>query len=121
MTKLRLLLTVAGSALLLPATLAAQPAADTIVVGLSADVTTFDPANISSRDNANIARHIFGTLYEVTGEGRAVADVGHRLLGAHDHLVHYCSSVPVVGPSSPRSCRTSCAAASARLLAGTPA
>ncbi len=47
----------------------AAPADDTIVVGLSADASTFDPAQISSRDNANIAKHIFATLFTVTYEG----------------------------------------------------
>ncbi len=47
----------------------AAPADDTIVVGLSADASTFDPAQISSRDNSNIAKHIFATLFRVTFEG----------------------------------------------------
>ena len=41
-----------------------------IVVGLSADITTFEPANISSRDNMNIAHHIFDSLYELDADGR---------------------------------------------------
>ncbi|SIQ45693.1 peptide/nickel transport system substrate-binding protein [Rhizobium sp. RU35A] len=47
----------------------AAPPPDTLVVGLSADASTFDPAQISSRDNANIAKHIFATLYTVNFEG----------------------------------------------------
>ncbi|MDH4066958.1 MAG: ABC transporter substrate-binding protein, partial [Acidobacteriota bacterium] len=43
---------------------------DTIVVGLSADVATFEPANISSRDNMNIAHHIFGSLFTLDADGR---------------------------------------------------
>lgn len=61
-----------GAALLafacpLPST--AASADDTIIVGLSADAGTFDPGQISSRDNANIAAHIFATLFTVTYEG----------------------------------------------------
>ncbi len=60
----------AGAALLAcPALALAAPPDDTIVVGLSADASTFDPAQISSRDNANIAKHIFATLFNVTFEG----------------------------------------------------
>lgn len=47
----------------------AAPPPDTLVLGLSADASTFDPAQISSRDNANIAKHIFTTLYTVSFEG----------------------------------------------------
>ena len=39
-------------------TACSQQPEDAIVVGLSADITTFEPGMISSRDNANIARHI---------------------------------------------------------------
>lgn len=53
----------------LPALAHAVPPEDTIVVGLSADASTFDPAQISSRDNSNIAKHIFATLFTVTFEG----------------------------------------------------
>jgi peptide/nickel transport system substrate-binding protein len=66
----------AGTAsLALAAAAQAQPADDTIVVGLSADITTFEPANISSRDNANIARHIFGrsTPFPVTARCRPIS------------------------------------------------
>ena len=54
---------------LAPVAALAAPPEDTIVVGLSADAATFDPAQISSRDNANIAKHIFATLFTVTFEG----------------------------------------------------
>lgn len=56
-----------------------QQADDTIVVGLSADITTFEPGMISSRDNANIARHIFGTLFSLTAEGEHVPGLAHTL------------------------------------------
>ena len=52
---------------------------DAIVVGLSADITTFEPGMISSRDNANIARHIFAGLFSLTSEGDHVPDLAHTL------------------------------------------
>ncbi len=57
----------------------AQQSEDTIVVGLSADITTFEPGMISSRDNANIADHIFGALFSLTPEGDHVPDLAHTL------------------------------------------
>ena len=62
----------------------AAPPADTLVVGISADASTFDPANISSRDNSNIAKHIFGTLYEVDPEGRIVPQMAESYVEAED-------------------------------------
>ena len=62
MSRLRHLLTAGAASLAMGTGAVAQIPDNTIVVGLSADITTFDPAAISSRDNANIARHIFGTL-----------------------------------------------------------
>ena len=56
-----------------------QQTEDTIVVGLSADVTTFEPGMISSRDNANIARHLFAGLFSLTSEGAHVPDLAHTL------------------------------------------
>ena len=77
----------AGTAsLALVAAAHAQPADDTIVVGLSADITTFEPANISSRDNANIARHIFGTLYTIAGDGTVTPDLAENLEISEDGL-----------------------------------
>jgi peptide/nickel transport system substrate-binding protein len=64
----RFALAAALGAALTTTTLAAPPD-NTIVVGLSADASTFDPAQISSRDNANIAKHIFATLFQVNFEG----------------------------------------------------
>ena len=52
---------------------------DAIVVGLSADITTFEPGMISSRDNANIARHIFAGLFSLTSDGDHVPDLAHTL------------------------------------------
>lgn len=80
-------LTAAGAAgLLLCTTALATPPEDTLVVGLSADVTTFEPANISSRDNANIARHIFGTLYSIAGDGTVSPDLAENLEISEDGL-----------------------------------
>ncbi|WP_240230875.1 ABC transporter substrate-binding protein [Devosia lacusdianchii] len=57
-------------AMALPAAAHAAPPENTVVVGLSADASTFDPAQISSRDNSNIAKHIFATLFQVNFEGQ---------------------------------------------------
>ena len=52
---------------------------DTIVVGLSADITTFEPGMISSRDNSNIARHIFSSLFALGPEGEHIPELAHTL------------------------------------------
>ena len=52
---------------------------DTIVVGLSADITTFEPGMISSRDNSNIARHIFGSLFTLSPDGEHIPELAHTL------------------------------------------
>lgn len=81
--KIRYTVRAATAAGLLPMLLAlaacSQRADDTIVVGLSADITTFEPGMISSRDNANIARHIFSSLFELTAEGDHVPSLAHTL------------------------------------------
>lgn len=66
----------------------AQVSDDTIVVGLSADINTLDPAAISSRDNSNIARHIFGTLYSIDGDGQAIPDLANNLEVSDDGLAY---------------------------------
>lgn len=66
----------------------AAPANDTVVVGLSADITTFDPAAISSRDNANIARHIFGTLHTIDGEGTETPDLAESYEVSEDGMAY---------------------------------
>lgn len=66
----------------------AAPDKDTIVIGISADATTFDPAQISSRDNANIAEHIFGTLYEVTPEGKVEPSMAQSFTVSDDGLTY---------------------------------
>ncbi len=63
------LLIACAAALMMSGAASGAPADDTIVVGLSADVSTFDPDNIDSRDNLNIAQHIFGTLYSIKADG----------------------------------------------------
>ncbi|MEM9900011.1 MAG: ABC transporter substrate-binding protein [Pseudomonadota bacterium] len=79
----------AGAASLLLSTAATTALAEeTITVGLSADVTTFDPAAISSRDNSNIARHIFGTLFTMDGDGNANPDLANTLTISDDGLAY---------------------------------
>lgn len=86
MTRLKALLLAGVAVLAAPAVALAQPAADTIVVGIGTDATTFDPAAISSRDNSNIAKHIFGTLYEITPEGEIVPDLAESYVEAEDGM-----------------------------------
>ena len=69
MNTLNSLLLAGAVALAAPSLSHAAPPDNTIVVGLSADAATFDPAQISSRDNSNIAKHIFATLFTVNFEG----------------------------------------------------
>jgi len=69
MPAMKRLLAAGSASLLMTGAALAQVDDDTIVVGLSADITTLDPAQISSRDNSNVARHIFGTLMSIDGEG----------------------------------------------------
>ena len=83
MTKIRALL-MAGVAVFAAPTLVMAQSADTITVGISADANTFDPAAISSRDNSNIAKHIFGTLYEITPAGEIVPDLAESYVEAED-------------------------------------
>lgn len=68
-TTLRLLSTAAFLAAS-SAVATAAPPDDTLVVGISADANTFDPAQISSRDNSNIAEHIFQRLYRPDPNGK---------------------------------------------------
>ena len=50
----------------------AQPGPDTLVVGLSADASTFEPGEIRSMDNSNIARLIYTALTRIDAEGNIV-------------------------------------------------
>jgi peptide/nickel transport system substrate-binding protein len=61
-------------------------AADTIVVGLSADIATFEPANISSRDNMNIAHHIFASLFTLDADGQHRPNLARDLAISEDGL-----------------------------------
>ncbi len=79
MRRMKSLLLASTAGLAVAATGHAQPADDTLVVGLSADVNTFEPADISSRPNANIARHIFGTLFTIDGDGNHLPDLAESL------------------------------------------
>ncbi|HSF64653.1 MAG TPA: ABC transporter substrate-binding protein [Paracoccaceae bacterium] len=47
----------------------ATPPDDTIVVGLSADASTFETAEIRSADNINIANYLFTTLTQIGDDG----------------------------------------------------
>jgi len=79
MTRMRSLLLASSASLVLGLPALAQPADNTIVVGLSADINTFEPGNISSRPNSNIARHIFGTLFTIDGDGNHLPDLAESL------------------------------------------
>jgi peptide/nickel transport system substrate-binding protein len=70
--KRRLALALAGIAAAPAIALAQAPGPNTLVVGFGTDASTLDPADISSRDTANIAQHIWGTLFQVTAEGKIV-------------------------------------------------
>ena len=71
--------TIATLAAIVVTTACSQRSDDTIVIGLSADITTFEPGMISSRDNANIAQHIFGTLFRLDPDGEHLPDLAHTL------------------------------------------
>lgn len=66
----------------------AAPADDTIIVGLSADITTMDPAAISSRDNSNVARHVFGTLFTIDGDGNEQPDLAESYDVSEDGMTY---------------------------------
>jgi peptide/nickel transport system substrate-binding protein len=50
--------------------LAQAPDENTLVIAQSTDASTLDPDEIGSRSEANIADHIWGTLYQVTSDGQ---------------------------------------------------
>ncbi len=50
--------------------LAQKPDAGTAVVAFGTDAQTLEPAEINSRDTANIADHIWGSLYEIGDDGK---------------------------------------------------
>ena len=79
-------LAVAGAAAMLIRT--GPRAANTMVIGLSADVATFEPANISSRDNMNIAHHIFASLFTLDADGRHVPNLAREIAISDDGLAY---------------------------------
>ena len=79
MPRLNHLLAAGAVGLALTSGVNALAADDTIVVGLSADINTLDPSAIASRDNLNIARHIFGTLFTMGGDGVARPELANNL------------------------------------------
>lgn len=88
MSKTRSLFVAATASIALAQAASAQVSDDTLVVGLSADITTFEPAAISSRDNANIVRHIFDTLFSIEGDGSVVPDLATNLAISDDGLAY---------------------------------
>ncbi len=76
----------AGAASLALTTGAIAQEDSTLVVGLSTDISTLDPAPISSRDNSNVARHIFATLYTMSGDGEALPVLANNLEISDDGL-----------------------------------
>ncbi len=80
------LVTVVGAVVMLTRT--GPRATNTIVVGLSADVATFEPANISSRDNMNIAHHIFGSLFTLDADGKHVPNLASAMAISDDGLAY---------------------------------
>ena len=89
MKKLVHTLLAASAAVILPlAPALAAPASDTIVIGMSTDSSTFDPPQITSRDNSNIADHIFGRLYDVTAEGKIVPQLAESYTVSDDGLAY---------------------------------
>ena len=84
LNRLRSTLLFGAIGLMAPLAAHAQPDNDTIVVGISTDASTFDPANVNSRDNSNIAEHIFGTLYSITAEGKIEPNLAESYVEAPD-------------------------------------
>lgn len=69
----------ATAALTLPGLAGAQAPGNTIVTALSADITTFDIAQVSERGNSNIMRHIFSTLQTTEPDGSISPDLAESL------------------------------------------
>ncbi len=69
----KLLLIACVALVVLPLVVSAQtPDQDTLIIGQSIDVDTLDPDNVSSRAEANVVAHMFGTLYSVDDKGTIV-------------------------------------------------
>lgn len=88
MPRLHHILTASAACLALATGGTAQVADDTIVVGISADINTLDPSAIASRDNSNIARHIFGTLFTMGGDGVARPELATTLEISEDGMAY---------------------------------
>ncbi|MEN9063492.1 ABC transporter substrate-binding protein [Ponticoccus litoralis] len=86
MSVLKRLLATGSAGLLATSAAMAQTNDETLVVGLSADITTMDPAQISSRDNSNVARHVFGTLMSISAEGEEIPDLAESREVTEDGL-----------------------------------
>lgn len=69
----------ATAALSFPGFVMAQAPENTIVTALSADITTFDIAQVSERGNSNIMRHIFATLQTTEPDGSISPDLAESL------------------------------------------
>jgi peptide/nickel transport system substrate-binding protein len=52
--------------------LAQAPSATTLVIAQSVDANTLDPADVSSRNTANVLQHVFATLTKITPDGDIV-------------------------------------------------
>ena len=65
-----LLLTAAGLAAIPAVALAQVPGPDTLVLAGGTDASTLDPDDITSRDTANIAQHIWGSLLQISDSGK---------------------------------------------------
>ncbi len=66
MMKRRVALTIAGMALAPAIAFAQAPGANTLVLAGGTDASTLDPDDITSRDTANIAQHIWASLFQIT-------------------------------------------------------
>lgn len=71
-----------AAAFVMPAAAIAQEG--TVTVALSADITTFDIAQVSERGNSNIMRHIFATLQTTQGNGEVTPDLAESLENTED-------------------------------------
>lgn len=60
------------------------PSRTTLVVANGTDASTLDPADISSRDTANIAQHIWATLFQATPEGQIVPYLAESFTESED-------------------------------------
>ncbi len=88
MPKLRNMLALGAASMALATGAVAQADDATLVVGLSTDISTLDPAPIGSRDNSNVARHIFGTLFTMSGSGEALPVLAETLDISDDGLAY---------------------------------